>query len=721
MGEVWLAYDLELGRQVAIKRLRPGGTGSAESTLVGRMIREARIAARLEHPNIIALYDIVYQDGQPYLVMQYVDGESLADRLLRTGPLAPSDAGRIIAQIASALDAAHCAGIVHRDVKPANILIDASGRARLADFGIARGVEDAALTTTGQMLGTVAYMAPEVARTGVATAASDVWSLGATLFAAVDGHPPFAHPGVSNPTILIVRAATEPAPPPEHAGPLAELIVHMLSSDPDHRPTAAMAARALASPAANAANTPTRKQRLADTENVGIKFPRHSTDPAPSAEPTRHRAPKPVSETPLQSAFVPAPADAEDVVTQHRVSPASAPIPPTAPGDQARGITLTVAHTRHRKQQPLASSPAGRGNRRGLMVGGTVAAVAIIATIVAAVVSSHGSAQPSVTRASDSLSSSPASPRSSASAPDPIVPVYLDHVVKTIHVSSGSTGVAITPDGTRVYIANSDSVSVIDTATARVTRTLKLGVSPVGVAINPDGSRAYIAADKFNTPGVVFVVDTDAEKISHTIHLTTGVKDLTVTPDGTRVYTTNFGGEGIVTVIDTRTNNVIDTIHVGNAADGIAISPTGGRAYVANYEDNTVSVINTSTNKVIQTIKVGTEPSDVAVSPDGTHAYVTNFAGSTVSVINTATNKLVSTISGVGSSPTEIAVAPDGEHAYVTDMNGKAVSVIDLGTNSAINAVVVGKSSWPLAITPDGKHAYVAGSLDGTVWVLGSQ
>jgi hypothetical protein len=235
-GEVWLAEDTLLGRPVAIKQLRTD-PDATPGQWAERMRREARLAAQLNHPNAVAVYDLVIADEQPYVVMEYVPGESLAQRIRRASRLSPDEAARWIGQVAAALEAAHARGVVHRDVKPANILITPDGSAKLADFGIARSVQDVSQTTTGVTVGTPGYLAPEVARGSDPAPASDVWSLGATLYATVEGKPPFGS-GVDNPLALLSRIQAEPVPRPVSAGPLLPVLAAMLDRDPARRPSA---------------------------------------------------------------------------------------------------------------------------------------------------------------------------------------------------------------------------------------------------------------------------------------------------------------------------------------------------------------------------------------------------------------------------------------------------------------------------------------------------
>jgi len=239
MSIVWLADDLVLGRQVAVKKLSlPAAQRDAVAT--GRMSREARAAARLNHPHAVSVYDLVEHDGEPFLIMEYVDGESLAERIRRLGHLSVDEVARIGVEIATALAAAHRLGIVHRDIKPANIMVDASGRAKLADFGIARSAGDAQLTGTGELIGTIEFMAPESARVGMSGEAADVYSLAATLYAALEGQAPHHdETGERSFVNLIWRLINEPVCTPEHGGFLAPVLMAMLAAEPGDRPTAA--------------------------------------------------------------------------------------------------------------------------------------------------------------------------------------------------------------------------------------------------------------------------------------------------------------------------------------------------------------------------------------------------------------------------------------------------------------------------------------------------
>ncbi|MEV6320090.1 protein kinase [Nocardia sp. NPDC051787] len=251
MGVVWRATDVRLQRTVAVKQLLlgPGLSGSAALEAKLRAMREGRIAARLHHPNAITVFDVAEEDGQPWLVMEYLDAPSLAAKLSGNRTLPAVEVAKIGAQAASALAAAHDAGIMHRDVKPANLLVADDGTVKITDFGISRAVGDVTVTATGFLAGTPAYLAPEVARGENPEPASDVFALGSTLYAAVQGSPPFGEG--DNPLALLHAVARAEIPPPESAGPLAPVLMRLLAPTIDARPTMHEAKEALEAVAAD--------------------------------------------------------------------------------------------------------------------------------------------------------------------------------------------------------------------------------------------------------------------------------------------------------------------------------------------------------------------------------------------------------------------------------------------------------------------------------------
>jgi hypothetical protein len=237
MGVVWRAHDVVLGREVAVKEVAfPAGMPEAERhSAQARVTREARAAARLNHQGVVTLYDVVTHQGGVFLVMELVDAPTLAELVRAEGPLAPERVAEIGAQLASALEAAHRVGIVHRDLKPGNVLVPPAGPAKLADFGVASLTGDPRLTTTGLVIGSPAYMAPEQAQGEPTGPPADFWALGATLYFAVEGQPPFDK-GASMATLAAV--VNEAPQPMRRAGPLAPLVTALLAKDPQARPPA---------------------------------------------------------------------------------------------------------------------------------------------------------------------------------------------------------------------------------------------------------------------------------------------------------------------------------------------------------------------------------------------------------------------------------------------------------------------------------------------------
>ncbi|MEV5877013.1 serine/threonine-protein kinase [Streptomyces sp. NPDC052101] len=236
MGTVWRAEDKLLGRHVAVKKLRipPHLHDDEVHRLYERTRREARSAARITHPNVIVVHDVVDDEGLPCIVMEYIPSLTLSDVLKREGALPPGEAARIGRAMAAALRAAHDAGVLHRDVKPANVLLGEDGRIVLTDFGIAMEAGTSSLTKSGELIGSIRYLAPERLRNGNRGPgpASDLWALGATLYQAVEGRHPFHR---DTPIEIAYAIATEPHEPPRSAGHLAPVIEGLLVKEPDQR------------------------------------------------------------------------------------------------------------------------------------------------------------------------------------------------------------------------------------------------------------------------------------------------------------------------------------------------------------------------------------------------------------------------------------------------------------------------------------------------------
>jgi serine/threonine-protein kinase len=237
MASVYLARDEELDRPVALKILADNLAGDA--TFRDRFEREARLAARLSHPNVVRVFDVGESEGRPFIVMEYVEGDTVADELARHGALPPARAVDLALQICSGLEAAHASGLVHRDVKPRNLLLRPDGVLKIADFGIARAAESTRLTEIGTILGTAAYLAPEQAEGLEATPAADLYSVGAVLYELLTGRVPYA--ATSLVELLAKQQAGPPAPIGGVPASLELAVVRCLDPDPAERPPSAAA------------------------------------------------------------------------------------------------------------------------------------------------------------------------------------------------------------------------------------------------------------------------------------------------------------------------------------------------------------------------------------------------------------------------------------------------------------------------------------------------
>ncbi|WP_411720239.1 serine/threonine-protein kinase [Mycetocola sp.] len=463
MGIVWHAWDERLHRDVALKMLRtqPELTDAERQLATDRAMREARITAGLHHPHAVTVFDVVEHEGQPCIVMQLIESTPLSVLLKEHGTLTPFETARIGAEVSSALAAAHKLRIVHRDVKPGNILITEDGSALISDFGISHALGDATITATGMMHGTPAYLAPEVARGLPTSFASDVFSLGSTLYAMLEGEPPFGSD--KNAIALLHKVARGEYLRPEHAGPLTPLLQEMLLANPKRRPTMASIVQSLsalhdetrfraASAAVPVVPLPSRDgiatERIDDVEtermeDVATENERHS--PAPVIIPLQgaEEAPDPhlaaAITTPVTAKIDPTPP-----------APPAAPVydptaetvavdqptryePPTAPTESlaepaAPHLEMTDSGPGHVPPPKSVAAPAGptKGGRRA----GVIASILVLvgALVLGAVLlfnplrpSADGAAEPEISRTPTAASGTD-TPTSKASSPPPTSP-----------------------------------------------------------------------------------------------------------------------------------------------------------------------------------------------------------------------------------------------------------------------------------------------------------
>lgn len=298
MGTVWQAHDILLGRDVAIKEIQIVGQQNTDP-FIRRALREAQAAARLRHPSVVTVHDVVTDGGQPWLVMELISGRTLAEVIREHGPLTEQRTAEIGVMVLEALRAAHRAGIVHRDVKPANLMIEEDGHVILTDFGIAALDDATALTATGQMIGSPAYLAPERINGETATPSSDLWALGVTLYTAATGKSPFQREDTQSTiaAILTARPAT-----PAHAGRLWPVIKGLLAKNPQRRMTAEEAAALLSAVTAKDSSSASPPRRFLRGRAAGSRRSESDIVPATAVAPPPTLA---LPTTPLHSTAVP--------------------------------------------------------------------------------------------------------------------------------------------------------------------------------------------------------------------------------------------------------------------------------------------------------------------------------------------------------------------------------------------------------------------------------
>jgi len=673
MAVVYRARDVALGRPVALKLIAPELAMNEKFRL--RFMRESLLAAAIDHPNIIPIYRAGEDDGRLYIAMRFVDGEDLGAVLEREGALPIDQLLPLFTQIASALDAAHSAGLVHRDVKPGNVLLtghsdDLSTRhVYLTDFGLTKqSTSLTGLTTVGHFLGTIQYVAPEQITGGTVGAAADVYSLGCMLYQALTGHPPFL---AEHDAAMLWAHMTGPIPSvsgrrPDLPPAVDDVLARAIAKEPTDRPPTCLSLMAdlRAALAGRAPAHGSVRAGQADPDDTG---------PKPHAAPSTH----------LRRAVT----------------------------DQTAPAVTGPAHAVARTRPP--SPPRGKpSTQRRRLVLGTVLVTIVVITFGGAGIW-HVIADRHILRTAANARPRVSAVRFSASLPVPVVRGI-------IRVGSGPRGVAVAPDGHRVYVANngSNTVSVIDTATNRVLAQTRLSNPPQYVAVAPDGQRAYVTTynDADGTGSAVHMINTATNTVVATIPVGRNPYAAAVTPDGQHLYVPNHDSQDL-SVINTRTNAVTTIIVVPPNPHWVAFTPDSRRAYVADHESNLVSVVDTASNTLIAKIPVGRSPHSIAVSPNGREAFVTDYDAKSVSVIDTSSDAVTATIA-VGANPQCVAVAPDGRHAYVTNNGSDSLSVIDTANDHVTATVPVGHGPWVVAVAPDGRHAYVTNNGSDTVSVL---
>ena len=650
MGVVWLAKDQLVDRQVAVKELRPpaGLTDEELETYRRRALAEARSAARIHHPGAVLLYDVLpatSSDDAIYLIMELVQGPTLAELIRRNGALPAAAVAAYGLQLLSVLDAAHALGIVHRDVKPANIIITPAGQAKLTDFGIAHAVGEARLTSSG-IMGTQAYMAPELFDAAPITPAADVWSLGATLFAAAEGYGPFDRDtaGATLRAILL-----DELPVPGCPQPLSGAIAWMLQRDPARRATTAQA-----------------RAQLLHADPAGFA----PAAPGGQAAGTPVQPPPPGLAAGGQTPW-------EQVAATWPPPPPPAPVPVLQP-------TGAAAPTRPR-----------HGRRRLVIIGVAAAVVAITASVVPFLLKSSASQTLTATlvnpsNANPGVNSVAFSPNGTTLAVgDQDKNAYLwdlatRRIVATLTSPVGSaavSSVAFSPDGKTLAAGDDDGSTFLwVVATGQLAATLSdpasaSGGSSEGVnaaAFSPNGE-LLAAADGDDS---VYLWNVATHQVTATLAdpsgLSSQMHSVAFSPDGKTLAAGNEDGKTYLWNVATGKLIATLTDPSGQNVMSVAFSSHGGMLATGD-DDGSAYLWNIATGRLAATLSGGSSVvSSVAFSPDGKTVAVGNGDNNTY-FSDVATGQPAATLS----NPQPGAGNPDGVTAIAFSPNGTMLAAGD--------------------------------------------
>ncbi|MEU9171858.1 protein kinase [Streptomyces sp. NPDC048420] len=383
MGRVWRAHDEVLHRAVAIKELTAAlyVSESDQAVLLARTRAEARAAARINHSAVVTVHDVLDHDGRPWIVMELVEGRSLADAVKEDGRIEAREAARIGLWVLRALRAAHSAGVLHRDIKPGNVLLAQDGRVLLTDFGIAQIEGDTTITRTGEVVGSVDYLAPERVRGADPGPSADLWALGATLYTAVEGRSPFRR---TTPLTTMQAVVDEEPAEPRNAGPLGPVIAALLHKDPAVRPEVAEAEQMLAEAAEG--RRPNAAQAYVPTQHVGSRYVPGAQSGSHGSEGSHGSNGGPDSHSGLHTP----PTGTAHAGTPAMGTPYGYPSGPNAPYSSGPGSSypmgsgpITIGPSPHTGTGPVPAAPPRRRRLRSLALIVALAAVVGAGTAVA--------------------------------------------------------------------------------------------------------------------------------------------------------------------------------------------------------------------------------------------------------------------------------------------------------------------------------------------------
>ena len=764
MGEVFRAFDTEHERIVALKRLAPHLADDPQFR--NRFKQEARVAARLRNPHIITIHRFGELDGHLFIDMRFVDGFDAADLVEAVGPLSPDRAVSLVEQVASALDTAHAAGLVHRDVKPSNLLIDREISHQLgdfvylADFGITRSssaLRSYSLTRTGALLGSLDYMAPEQFD-GVVDKRVDIYALTCVLFELLAGQKPYQAAGL--PALMHAHLNVAPPAPSQFRPALGtgfdDVVRRGMAKRREERYECAGELAAAARRAAVISeraghhgfevgwnDRALRSFREAEYAYVAQHKKQEHTElrgrhvlNEDGSEADLYAVPTasgPSSRTgwPPVESDVTAPGGVDDgepetmpVAVPEFGNGAKAPSASTIGAFSAwqENKGLGASHPRandHGIPAPPGSPLASGGRSRRRVMVAVLAVVGVLVAVIAIGTWPSAEDRPGPLPGSDVAASAPQSPAESSRTPIAVPASTANPSVQAIlPVGQAPQGLAVSPDSRRVLIANVDSrtLSIIDRGSGAASASLPMPGVPRYVAVSPDGRRAYVSMyGGDGADSAIAIVDTDSGAVGTSLASEPQPYALAVAATGD-VYVPAHGA-GSVSILDAQTLQFGASVPVEPNPHGVAFLPSGDRAYTANHESNSVSVIDLATNAVVATIAVGRSPHSLAVSPDGRLLAVANYLEATATLVDTGTNQVVATVPA-DATPQHLTFSADGAHLYIVNEEPNTVTTVDVAARAVVSTTTVGRSPRYIAAAPDGTTLYVSNSEDGTVSVL---
>ena len=708
MGVVYLATQLALERQVALKLIAP--EYAADAVFRERFARELRFVASIDHPNVIPVHHAGEEDGILFIAMRYVRGTDLRTLVLRTGGLEPIRAARIVDQVAQALDAAHAVGLLHRDVKPGNILIEERGgndRVFLTDFGLSRSTTSGGgLTAPGQWVGTADYVSPEQILGQSLDHHSDIYSLGCVLFEALAGHPPFADKE-GDPAKLWAHMHDPPPTLPQASGVTAALQEVIRRALAKHRDERYPSAGALGSAALDAVADEVRTSGGTSTPPLEDPATRIAARPAPppdASPPQPARAARPgdrassgrreIPHDPGESGRAPSPSALSPSAPSPSAPSPSAPLPSgPSRGAPPRGAPVTnpagdagvpasgpPTHVPGREERETdqqvhgdtpRETPAPR-SRRGLLLAGAVVALLVIAGVAAAALGVFGGGS--------------SGGDGSAAA--------------TIDV--GSDPAHLVSDGEAVWVLNraDSTVSRIDPGANEVTNTVAAGERPNALAA---GEGAVWAVD-----GGITRIDPGSRQ-SRTSSVSLPTDSYGIAAGGGLLWIANGLGNSVSAVNPGSMEVVRREIPVGSAPSALTVSE--GTVWVANSDSGTVSRIDVGTRRTVgEDIPVGRGPSAIAAGEGS--IWVTNADSDDVTRIDARSGQVSGEPIPVGQGPSAVAVGAGS--VWVANGDSNDVTRIDPRTNRATgNPIPVG--TGPSGIAVAGESVWVANAGSDSV------